>query len=122
MSAAAAQNSFAAATSEINFADDALDLYVPGMPDDDYAKPPRGEVARRLVNPLDKGAGRVDDADPPCLRSLTHLRGDAMRRKEHCRAVRNLVETLDKCESALFKLFDDNLVVDEFVKAVEGSA
>ena len=79
-----------------DFTDDALHLDVPGMPDDDYSKPLRGEFASRLVDSLYKGTGRVDDANPPCIRRLPHLRGDAMRRKEHRRAVRNLGETLDE--------------------------
>ena len=98
--------------------DDALYLDVPGMTYDDYSMPLRGEFSRRLVDSLDKGAGRIGDADPSRIRRLPHLRRDAMRRKEHRRAVWNLVETLDKCKSALFKLFDYDLVVDEFVKAV----
>ena len=89
---------------------------------DDYSMPLRGKFARRLVDSFYKGAGRVDDAYPPRIRHLPHLWRNTMRRKEHHRTVRDLVETLDKCKSALFKLFDDDLVVDEFVKAVEGSA
>ena len=43
-----------------------------------------------------------------------------MRRKEHRRAIWNLGEILDEDESALLKFFDDDLVVNEFVKAAEG--
>ena len=45
-----------------------------------------------------------------------------MRRKKHRRAIRNFGETLDEYESTLFKLFDNDFVVDKLVKAVEGSA
>ena len=43
-----------------------------------------------------------------------------MRRKENRRAVRNVLDRLDERETALFKLFNDDLVVYKFVKAIEG--
>ena len=88
------------------------------MPDYYYAKPLRGEFSRGLVDSLDKGTGRVYDADTPRLRRLPYLRRYTMRRKEHRRTVRNLGETFYECESALLQFIDDNLVMDEFVKAV----
>ena len=95
---------------------------MPGVTDYDYAKSPCGKFSRGLVDSLDEGAGRIDNADSTRLRHLPYLRRDAMRRKKHRLAVRNLGETFDEGESALLQFFDNDFVVDKLVKAVEGSA
>ena len=100
----------------------ALDLLVPGVPDQQDVVVLGREPTGLVVHLGDQRAGRVDGLQPPLLRLLVHLRGDAVGREHHRRALRHLVELLDEDRAARLEVGDHVLVVHDLLAHVHGGA
>jgi len=74
------------------------------------------------VNFRDQGAGGVEIKQLPPLRLLRHGFGDAMRREDHARTVRRLIELFDEDGPPLLEPLDDRAVVHDLVSDIDRRA
>src|SRR5262245_49567323 len=68
----------------------------------------------------DEWAGGVDDLHVAVLGFLTDRGGYSMRAKNHVAALRGFLETVDKNDALLFKVFDDSAVMHDFLAHING--
>ena len=100
---------------------DALGLRVLRVADDDDGKPALRKVARRAVDFRDEGTRRVHDLELACGRDFVNARRDAVRREDDRLPFGHVLDVVDKRKAEVPQFRDHDLVVDEFVQAVDAT-
>ena len=87
-------------------AERALDLLVPRVSDEDERVAGFGVAARLRVHLRHERAGRVDRRQAQLLRLAADCRGDAVRREDDGRALRDVRERVDEDRAARAQILD----------------
>jgi hypothetical protein len=100
----------------------ALDLFVPGVADQDDVPALVAEAHGLAVDLGDEGAGRVDGLQLAVGRTLHDGRRDAVRAEDDVRPLGNLVDLVDEDRTLALEGRDDVDVVDDLLADVDGGA